>query len=176
MIPVKSHGLKNDIFENNWFDGVGQRRFRSCNSRGPNPSLFWVPTPMGDEHRRKSGTEPIILIYDPSEHKIQSKLVDILPPLLKPGVVRLAIPNGGLRHPIVGKMLKEEGLEPGSPDLVFALHDGLTAWLEMKKRKGVLSDVQIGMIAKLKRLGHPIGVAYSVDEALDWLNDMKILR
>lgn len=114
--------------------------------------------------------------YDPSEHKIQSKLVDILPPLLKPGIVRLAIPNGGLRHPIVGKLLKEEGLEPGSPDLVFALHDGLTAWLEMKKRKGALSDVQIGMKAKLTRLGHPVGVAYSVDEALDWLNDMGILR
>lgn len=115
-------------------------------------------------------------IYDPSEHKIQSKLVSRLPELLKPGIVRLSIPNGGLRHPRVGAMLKAEGLEPGSPDLVFACHHGLTAWLEMKKSDGKLSDVQIGMAARLGRLGHKVGVAYSYDEALDVLNEMGLLR
>lgn len=114
--------------------------------------------------------------YDPSEHKVQSRLVDILPPLLKPGVICMAIPNGGLRHPIVGKLLKEEGLLPGSPDLVFALHRGLVAWLEMKKRGGVLSDVQLGMKAKLRRLDHQWAMAESVDEALDELNRMGVLR
>ena len=114
--------------------------------------------------------------YDPSEHKIQSKLVDILPGLMKPGVVRLAIPNGGLRHPIVGKLLKEEGLMPGSPDLVFAMHHGMTAWLEMKKRKGTQSDVQLGMQAKLERIGHQYGLAHNIDEALEFLDKMGILR
>lgn len=114
--------------------------------------------------------------YDPSEHKIQSKLIHVLPPLLKPGVVCMAIPNGGLRHPIIGKHLKEEGLLPGSPDLVFALHRGLVAWLEMKKRGGRLSDDQLGMKAKLQRLGHQWAMADSVDEALDELNRMGVLR
>lgn len=115
-------------------------------------------------------------IYDPSEHRIQSKLVDILPSMMKPGIIRLSIPNGGLRHPRVGAMLKAEGLMPGSPDLVFALHHGLTAWLEMKKSGGVESDVQEGMRNKLLRIGHRVGLAHSVDEALEVLNQMGILK
>lgn len=113
---------------------------------------------------------------DPSEHRIQCKLVGILPALMKPGIVRLSIPNGGMRHPIVGNYLKAEGLMPGSPDLVFAMHEGLAAWLEMKKQGGRLRDDQLGMKAKLTRLGHKWGTADSVDEALDVLNDMGVLR
>lgn len=113
---------------------------------------------------------------DPSEHRIQCKLVGMLPPLLKPRVVQMAIPNGGLRHPIVGKYLKDEGLTPGSPDLVFALQNGLTAWLEMKKTKGRLSNEQEGMHAKLRRAGHMIETAYSLEEAMDKLDMMGALR
>jgi hypothetical protein len=114
--------------------------------------------------------------FDPSEHQIQSKLVDILPPLMKPGIVRMSIPNGGLRHPVIGLRLKAEGLLPGSPDLVFAMHHGLAAWLEMKKKGGSLSTPQRGMRAKLLRLDHKWGVAESVEEALDVLNEMGILK
>lgn len=111
-----------------------------------------------------------------SEHWIQSKLVDILPPLMRPGIVRMAIPNGGLRHPLVALKLKAEGLLPGSPDLVFAMPNGLAAWLEMKSLHGSLSTPQRGMRAKLLRLDHKWGVASSVNEALDILNDMGILK
>jgi hypothetical protein len=135
---------------------------------------------VGDHDRGNPETGPIKDVkmsqYDPSEHTIQSKLVDILPPMMKPGIIRLSIPNGGMRHPRVGAMLKAEGLLPGSPDLVFAMHGGLTAWLEMKKRKGVLSDVQIGMAAKLNRIGHKVGVAESIEEALDVLMEFGVLR
>lgn len=115
-----------------------------------------------------------------SEHSIQSELIKELAPLLRPGVVRLSIPNGGMRHPLVGKFLKEEGLMPGSPDLVFALENGATFWLEMKNRIGRLSDDQLGMAARLERIGHSVGVAHSVEEALEVLyrhgNIARILR
>lgn len=113
---------------------------------------------------------------DASEHSIQAKLIGRLPPLLKPGIVTLAIPNGGLRHPRVAIKLKAEGLVPGSPDLVFALHQGMSAWLEMKRQRGGLSDAQISMHAKLRRLGHVVGVAYSYEEALDFLRSVGALR
>lgn len=113
---------------------------------------------------------------DPSEHSIQSKLIAILPPLLRPDIIPLAIPNGGLRHPKVALELREEGLLPGSPDLVFPLPGGFVAWLEMKKRGGVLSDPQLGMRARLLRLGHLWGAAESIDEALAYLAGVGVLK
>jgi len=115
-------------------------------------------------------------LSDPSEHSIQAKLIGLLPPLLKPGIVVLSIPNGGLRHPLVALKLKAEGLVPGSPDLVFALPKGRVAWLEMKCQSGRLSDVQHGMKAKLQRLDHLWGMADSVDAALEVLDTMGILK
>ena len=88
----------------------------------------------------------------------------------------MAIPNGGLRHPIVARQLKSEGLLPGSPDLVFAKHKGRVAWLEMKKKGGRLSDEQLGIKAKLKRLEHEWGTAQNVDDALEELERMGVLR
>jgi len=113
---------------------------------------------------------------DDSEHLIQTRLVNLLPPLLKPDIVALAIPNGGLRHPVVALRLKEEGLRPGSPDLVFPKPGGLTAWLEMKKKGGRLSDEQLGMAARLRRLGHDWAVADSVESALEALHKMGVLK
>ena len=110
---------------------------------------------------------------DRSEHRVQSKLVSETDHLMKRHLIRLAIPNGGMRHPIVGKRLKEEGLIPGSPDLVFLLEHGLTFWLEMKRlrdgRRTGLEDVQVGLHAKMRRLGHTVEVAGSVEEALEIL-------
>lgn len=113
---------------------------------------------------------------DPYEHSIQAKLVADLGPLMRPELVRLAIPNGGLRHPKVGAMLKAEGLLPGSPDLVFALEHGLCYWLEMKRLKGRLRDEQIGIHYKLRQLGHTVDTAYSYDQAMDLLDKKGILR
>lgn len=114
--------------------------------------------------------------FDPSEHSIQATLVAELDYKMRREIVRMAIPNGGMRHPIVGKKLKEEGLLPGSPDLVFALAMGRTLWLEMKKNKGRLSDVQIGLHHRLVELGHTVEVAYSVDEALEICRRHGLLR
>lgn len=113
---------------------------------------------------------------DPSEHNIQTKLVDRLDGMMRPEIVRMAIPNGGLRHPIVGKKLKAEGLLPGSPDLVFAIERGRTLWLEMKTLTGDRSDVQIGVHYKLAELGHTVETAHSVDEAIAILYQHGIIR
>lgn len=132
-----------------------------------------MPRPRAKKSKRKQhgyGSD------DPSEHSIQSKLLGILPPLLKPGIFHMAIPNGGLRHPLVALRLKEEGLVPGSPDLVFPLPGGFVAWLEMKKPGGPLTTPQLGIKAKLLRLDHLWGSADSVDEALEYLYHAGVLK
>lgn len=112
----------------------------------------------------------------PSEHSIQATLITHLDYLMRREIVRLAIPNGGMRHPAVGAMLKREGLLPGSPDLVFAMAKGKTLWLEMKKAKGRLSDAQIGIHYKLQQLGHLVETAYSLDEALEICKRHGVLK
>jgi hypothetical protein len=119
---------------------------------------------------------------DASEHRVQSALVATLRHRLRANVVCMAIPNGGARHPIIGRQLKAEGLLPGSPDLVFALERAKVFWLEMKKanernhRDGGLSDEQVGLHYKMKKNGHDIRIAYSVDEALELLEERGLLR
>jgi len=104
-----------------------------------------------------------------SEHAIQATLVAILEHKLRPGVVMFSVPNGGLRQMRVAIKLKSEGSAAGMPDLGFAFEGGRVIWLEIKNAKGRLSDVQIGMHQKLKNLGHVVGLAKSVDEALIFL-------
>ena len=99
-----------------------------------------------------------------------------------PNILSMAIPNGGLRHPIIGRQLKAEGLLPGSPDLVFALPHGKTFWMEMKigaakrLKDGGLSDAQIGVHYRLQKNEHDIATVYSVEEALHMLADRGLLK
>jgi hypothetical protein len=111
-----------------------------------------------------------------NEHQIQATLINILQYRLHKNALCLAIPNGGLRHPIVAKRMKAEGLLPGSPDLVFAFPDAATFWLEMKRKGGALSDDQKGVHFRLANYGHDVEVARSVDEALVLLDERGLLR
>jgi hypothetical protein len=111
-----------------------------------------------------------------SEHHIQCKLINELSWRLRPEVVRFAIPNGGLRNGRVAVQMKAEGLLPGMPDLGFAMEEGRTAWLELKNDKGRLSDLQIGVRRRLENLGHRWRVARSVEEAIDQLNELGVLK
>lgn len=64
-----------------------------------------------------------------------------------------AFPNAGKRSVIMGKYMKQEGLQPGMPDLFLAIptkeHHGL--FIEMKRKTGGrLSENQKAMIDNLQ--------------------------
>jgi len=76
---------------------------------------------------------------------------------LLPGVVYWHTPNSGEgRNAFQGKILKQQGVKAGIPDLLF-LWGGLYG-LEMKKPGGVLSPAQRAMHARLTAAGL-VGVA-----------------
>lgn len=111
-----------------------------------------------------------------SEHSTQSQLFDELAYKQHPEVIIVAIPNGGLRHALVGIGLKAEGVRPGTPDIVVCLPEGRAGWLEMKAKRGSLRDEQIGFKTKVMKLGHYWGLARTVDEALAHLRGWGALK
>jgi hypothetical protein len=92
-----------------------------------------------------------------------------------PNVLIFAIPNGGFRSINTAKILKEEGVVPGVPDLF------IPEWhmfIEMKRTKGgSVSTEQKKMIKYLEDKGYTAFVACGAEEAskkiLEFLKDKK---
>ena len=85
-----------------------------------------------------------------------------------------AIPNGGSRHPIEARHLKEQGVKPGVPDVFLPAPKGNYhgLWIEMKRRKGGrVSDAQKGFIQTMNRLGYRATVCKGWEEARDTILD-----
>lgn len=63
--------------------------------------------------------------------------------------------------------LKAQGVLSGVPDFEFLLPNGKIKFLEIKAKKGKLSDNQKKFISDSEVLGHEVIVAYGWDEILD---------
>ena len=109
-----------------------------------------------------------------TEHQEQSEFVRRFRARY-PGYVIFAIPNGGSRGgergsaAITGRLLKDEGVTPGVPDLFIP---ALRAFIEMKKKGGTLSAAQSKMLYKLASDGYDTCVARSADEALAFVHSL----
>ena len=80
-----------------------------------------------------------------------------------PGVLILAVPNGGKRHPGTARKLKAEGVVPGVPDLFVP---EWSLWVEMKRAKGGrLSPDQREVIAYLESIGHGVIIGHGAEDA-----------
>jgi hypothetical protein len=92
-----------------------------------------------------------------------------------PNVLCFAIPNGGFRSIRTAKLLKEEGVVPGVPDLFIP---EWKVFIEMKRTKGgVVSKEQKAMIKYLNEIGYTAFVANGATEAskkvLDFLKEKQ---
>ena len=84
-----------------------------------------------------------------------------------------AIPNGGLRNPVVAKKLKAEGVKAGVPDIFLPAarcgYHGL--YIEMKRTKGgKLSAEQAHWMTELLEQG------YAVYKAEGWVKAKEIIE
>lgn len=110
------------------------------------------------------------------EHKEQCALIQWAElaakeePALK---LLFAIPNGGYRNLLTAIKLKKEGVKPGVPDLFLAYptleFSGM--FIEMKSKKGVVSEKQKEWMARLKKSGYEVKICYGFDEAKEAIED-----
>ena len=89
-----------------------------------------------------------------------------------PGVLILAVPNGGKRHPGTARKLKAEGVVPGVPDLFVP---EWSLWVEMKRAKGGrLSPDQREVIAYLEGIGHSVIIGHGAEDASRQLIEWRL--
>lgn len=108
-----------------------------------------------------------------------------------PEILLFAIPNGGGRSgPVVGAILKREGLRTGAPDLMLAVPRGHTKtsrtdalgniitdvsvccaiFIEMKTSTGVVSPEQEVFHEHLRARGYRVEVCRSAREAIECIS------
>jgi hypothetical protein len=93
-----------------------------------------------------------------------------------PHLVVAAIPNGEQRSKTTGVKLKAEGVLAGIPDLIIAMPNGGSIWLEMKTKSGKISTVQKEIHSRLNVLGHTVVVGYGAQDAIKQLVEIFKLQ
>lgn len=106
--------------------------------------------------------------FQVDETKIHCSIVQWLEAVLPWAEVHHS-PNGGKRSEIEGAQFKRMGTRAGRPDIEVSLPEGRTLFMEVKTQAGDLSKEQRECIARLKKLGFPVGVVRSIDEARSFL-------
>lgn len=80
--------------------------------------------------------------------------------------------NVGTFHTMDGRTVTS-GLPPGTSDLVF-IGANKVAFIEVKTPTGRPSKDQVNFINKMRELGHTAGIARSVDDAIQLINQQPI--
>lgn len=97
-----------------------------------------------------------------SEDQIQQQIIIYYRNLFK-GLI-FSVPNGGTRNLLEAKKLKATGLMAGVADIVILKPNAETIFVEVKKEKGVQSEVQKSFENKVKDLGFRYYIVRSLDE------------
>jgi hypothetical protein len=92
-----------------------------------------------------------------------------------PGLVAIAVPNGGARRPVEAAILKGLGVTAGAPD-VLLWHAGKAYAMELKAPGGTVSDSQGAMLNDLSAAGVHCAICFGLDRALACLEDWQLLN
>jgi hypothetical protein len=109
------------------------------------------------------------------EDIIQRTVFEHLRARCAPGVFAFHPANGGWRSRIEAAILKGLGVRAGVPD-VFAVKDGRTYALEIKRLGGRLTAAQNAAHAALRAAGAEVAVAYGIDAAIAVCEGWGLLR
>jgi hypothetical protein len=117
------------------------------------------------------------IIHRP-EQELQQAVVQNLRLILPDTVVWLHVPNGGWRSATEAAIMVGLGVCPGAPDLLFMWRDIRThlrvAWIELKAGNRPATSTQLGFHARVRAIGHHVGIARSIDEVLTLLRDFGV--
>lgn len=91
--------------------------------------------------------------------------------IMCPAVEVVAIPNGSRRTEWEKLKAAREGLVAGFPDTMCLWHQRGIAFIEFKKPGGRVRPNQIEAMGRLQARGFPVTVAFSPDEAIQFLRD-----
>ena len=97
-------------------------------------------------------------------------------PLMVPGALPFAVPNGGSRDVREAVQLKRQGVVAGWPDVGVVLPGGTCVWLEFKSTKGRLSPQQRHIHDLLRALGAEVAVVRSLEDIEAVLGRFRDLR
>ena len=92
---------------------------------------------------------------------------------MPPDAFFFAVPNGGSRHISEAVAFKRAGVRAGVPDLIF-IYQGKAHGLELKAKKGTISDSQKVTFPLMRNAGMRIEVARNITEALYFIGEMGI--
>jgi hypothetical protein len=117
------------------------------------------------------------------EQAVQQAVFDHLRFRGKPGIVYWHTPNGaflgGKRNrrgaSIQGAIMKKNGVRAGVSD-VLIFHNAKLFALELKAPKGRPTEAQLAFIADVEKAGGFTCIAEGVDEAVQKLEEWKLLR
>ena len=95
-----------------------------------------------------------------SEHKIQQDIIKAL------SQYRIVLRMQVGRFKTIDNRWIDVGTK-GCPDLLYLGNNGQTTWIEVKTSSGRLSVEQLSFHMHLRNMGHKVGVARSVEDALN---------
>lgn len=107
-----------------------------------------------------------------SEHVLQIAVAQYLDRALPPDAFWTSIDSAG-RGPIAGARMKRRGVKRGLPDILI-LWSSVTLWIELKSRKGRVSEQQDDFGWHAIRAGHHWHVCRSVDDLASRLAEYGI--
>ena len=142
--------------------------------------MKWTQADL-DKKRKKANKQRVKKTYQATEHQLQAAFVKWtrMPSILKkyPSLKLLyAIHNGGKRHISVAKKLKNEGTNPGIPDICLPVgfngndYNYHALYIEFKAITGKLSPEQREKINLLEAENNYVYVCYG-----DWLKAKKVV-
>lgn len=109
-------------------------------------------------------------IFEPSEDEITAAVVDHWRTFGVPGSLVASIPNK--------RAFGQAGLTPGMPDLL-ALSPALgslTGFIELKTKRGRLSDAQLHIGKLIVERGAPYAVCWGLEEPIEQLRAWGAIR